>query len=94
MGGKVAFQAAAASPAAPVSAPVRRLVGAAKAVQKAGERNIVWVVKEGRVERRAITLGQAEGDEVGVASGLNVGESVLLNPPPGLKEGSPVKVDS
>jgi RND family efflux transporter MFP subunit len=93
MGVKVAFQTAAVSPSAPVSAPVRRLVIPAKAVQKAGERSIVWVVKNERVERRAITAGAAEGDELSIASGLTLGESVLLNPPPGLKEGDSVKVD-
>ena len=93
MGVKVAFQTAAVSPSAPVSAPVRRLVIPAKAVQKAGERSIVWVVKNERVERRALTAGAAEGDELSSASGLTLGESVLLNPPPGLKEGDSVKVD-
>jgi RND family efflux transporter MFP subunit len=93
MGVKVAFQTAAVSPSAPVSAPVRRLVIPAKAVQKVGERSIVWVVKNERVERRAITAGAAEGDELSIASGLTLGESVLLNPPPGLKEGDSVKVD-
>jgi len=93
MGVKVAFQTAAVSPSAPVSAPVRRLVIPAKAVQKAGERSIVWVVRNERVERRAITAGAAEGDELSIASGLTLGESVLLNPPPGLKEGDSVKVD-
>jgi RND family efflux transporter MFP subunit len=93
MGVKVAFQTAAVSPSAPVSAPVRRLVIPAKAVQKAGERSIVWVVKNERVERRAITAGAAEGDELSIASGLTLGESVLINPPPGLKEGDSVKVD-
>jgi RND family efflux transporter MFP subunit len=93
MGVKVAFQTAAVSPSAPVSAPVRRLVIPAKAVQKVGERSIVWVVKNERVERRAITAGAAEGDELSIASGLTLGESVLINPPPGLKEGDSVKVD-
>lgn len=93
MGVKVAFQTAAVSPTAPVSAQVRRLMIPAKAVQKAGERSIVWVVKNERVERRAITAGPAEGDELSIASGLTLGESVLLNPPPGLKEGDSVKVD-
>ena len=93
MGVKVAFQTEAVSPTAPVSAPVRRLMIPAKAVQKAGERSIVWVVKNERVERRAITAGPAEGDELSIASGLTLGESVLLNPPPGLKEGDSVKVD-
>jgi HlyD family secretion protein len=94
MGVKVAFQTAVSSPSSPVSAPVRRLVIPAKALQKSGDRSIVWVVKNERVERRAITVEEAEGDEVVVASGLNVGESVLLNPPPGLKEGALVKVES
>lgn len=91
MGVKVAFQTAPVAEAAPASAPVRRLVIPAAAVQKSGERSIVWVVRDGRVERRAITFGGTENGEVTVASGLNVNESVILNPPPGLADGGTVK---
>ena len=91
MGVKVAFQTAPVAETAPASAPVRRLVIPAAAVEKSGERSIVWVVRDGRVERRAITVGGTENGEVTVASGLNVNESVILNPPPGLADGGTVK---
>ena len=91
MGVKVAFQTAPVVETAPASAPVRRNVIPAAAVQKSGERSIVWVVRDGRVERRAITVGGTENGEVTVASGLNVNESVILNPPPGLADGGTVK---
>lgn len=94
MGVKVAFQTAPVAEPVPAAAPVRRLVIPVAAVQKSGERNVVWVVRDGRVERRAITVGGSENGEVTIASGLNASESVILNPPDGLADGRQVKVSS
>ena len=46
-----------------------------------------WVVRDGRVERRAVTVAQTNGDESTIAAGLNGGEKVVVNPPPGLADG-------
>ena len=53
---------------------------------------IVFVVKDDRVERRAVRLGLETGDEVEVVSGLTAGERVVVDAPPQLKDGDRVKV--
>ena len=94
MGVKVAFRA---SPAAetnpsPANAAARSLLIPASAVQTSGDRSIVWVVRDERVERRAITVSRTTQDGTTVASGLNAGEIVILQPPPGLTDGGKVKI--
>jgi HlyD family secretion protein len=60
------------------------------AVQNVDARDIVWVVRNGRVERRAVTVGSATGDDATIVAGLNNGERVVINPPKGLAEGARV----
>ncbi|HYR58285.1 MAG TPA: efflux RND transporter periplasmic adaptor subunit, partial [Chthoniobacteraceae bacterium] len=60
------------------------------AVQRVKDRDVVWVVRDGRVERRAVTVSQMQGDEWTVGAGLNGGERVVINAPDGLADGSRV----
>ena len=60
------------------------------AVQTTDGRTRVWVVRDGRVERRAVTVGQTSGDESTIAAGLNGGEKVVINPPATLAEGQKI----
>ena len=94
MGVKVAFHTAPTTEInpSPANAAVRSLLIPASAVQTSGDRSIVWVVRDERVERRAITVSRTAQDEATVASGLNAGEVVVLQPPPGLTDGGKVKV--
>ena len=94
MGVKVAFHTAPTTEVnpSPANAAVRSLLIPASAVQTNGDRSIVWVVRDERVERRAITVSRTAQDEATVASGLNAGEVVVLQPPPGLTDGGKVKV--
>jgi multidrug efflux pump subunit AcrA (membrane-fusion protein) len=50
------------------------------------------VLREDRVERRAIRAGLETGDQVEVLSGLNAGDRVVVEGPPTLKDGDKVKV--
>jgi RND family efflux transporter MFP subunit len=52
----------------------------------------VWVVRDGKVERRAVTLGTSSDGRAAVTEGLSGGESVVLDPPRRLREGSPVEL--
>jgi HlyD family secretion protein len=95
MGVKVAFldnePAAGASGAA--AAPVKPAVEIPKAaVRKDGDRDVVLVVKDGKVERRAVGLGSIVGDDVTVLSGLSGGEQVVIEGPADLKDGAAVAV--
>lgn len=60
------------------------------AVQNIDNRDIVWIVRGGKVERRAVTIAQTTGDQSTIAAGLNGGEKVVVNPPAGLTDGAKV----
>ena len=62
------------------------------AVRSADGRSIVFVIKDDRVERRAVSVGQATGDQVEVLSGLSGNERVVIDGPATLKDGDKVKV--
>jgi RND family efflux transporter MFP subunit len=88
MGVKVAFRDVNREEGAAVAAGV--LVPAA-AVRRSGERDIVFVVTEGRVERRAVAQ-TGFGDRMArVTGGLSAGEIVVLEPPADLQDGDAVK---
>jgi HlyD family secretion protein len=89
MGVKVAFLADEPTNSA---APATTLRIPKSAVQQSGSRDITWVVSDRKIERRAITVGQAERDEISVLAGLRAGETVILNPPESLREGQTVTV--
>jgi HlyD family secretion protein len=91
MGVKVAFQSdepTAATPAKPAVAVPK------EAVTKDGGRDVAWVVRDGKVERRAVTVADTKGTEVILTAGLSSGESVILNPPATLADGSAVTVEN
>ena len=53
----------------------------AKAVQREGGRTVVYVDADGRAEPREIKAGWRDGQWIEVASGLQEGETVFLEPP-------------
>lgn len=85
MGVKVAFQSTGEAPAASRSVIVPKA-----ALRQQDSRAVVWVVRDGRVERRAVTVGPARGDEVTIAAGLNGGDRVVVEGPADLAEGTRV----
>lgn len=88
MGVKVAFRGAEESGKA-ADAP-KRLLSKAAIVEQNGHQ-IVWVVRDGKVERRAIQAQAAGGDEMQVLAGLNAADVVVLHPPSRLEEGTSVR---
>ena len=60
------------------------------AVQKREGRDVVMVIRDGRAERRAVTVSATSADAVYVSAGLADGERVILDWPPGLTDGTPV----
>jgi RND family efflux transporter MFP subunit len=70
---------------------VQRSVSVPKlAIQERDGRKIVWVVREGRAERRAVTVGAENGEEVTIAAGVSGGETVVLQPPATIAEGDKI----
>ena len=84
MGVKVAFQEDAPKPQAQARSGV--LVPAA-AVRRTEGRNVLFVLNEGRVERRAVPVSEFNGTTILVESGLAPGERVVVDPPAGLVDG-------
>jgi multidrug efflux pump subunit AcrA (membrane-fusion protein) len=52
----------------------------------------VFVLRDDRVERRAISVGSADGTSVEVLSGLNGGERVVVEGPATLTDGTKVTI--
>jgi RND family efflux transporter MFP subunit len=92
MGVRVAFleeQSGAAGTATTVPAS-GVLVPQAAIRQDAGE-DVIYVVNDGKAQRRAVTLGGQRGDERLLQSGVAAGESVIVDAPATLKDGDTVE---
>jgi RND family efflux transporter MFP subunit len=98
MGVKVAFRETAAQSAGVTEDP--GLAGSASpgiivptaAVRKDAGRDVVFVVRDNLVERRAVTLGDPVDQDVLVISGLTAGERVVVSGPADLADGDTVRV--
>jgi RND family efflux transporter MFP subunit len=63
----------------------------ARAVRSEAGTNYVFVIKDGRAEKRIVQLGQTEGDLVEIKSGLASEEQVATSNVELLNDGTPVK---
>jgi HlyD family secretion protein len=79
---KVAFQSTGRT-----SAAQRSLTIPKAAVRQRDGRDIVWIVRDGHVERRAVTVGPGLGDDIAIAAGISSGERVVIEGPENLTEG-------
>ncbi|PLC13859.1 efflux transporter periplasmic adaptor subunit [Bacillus paralicheniformis] len=52
--------------------------------------HVVWIVRDGRVERRAVTIGSTRGEQVAVSAGISGGERVVVDGPDELTDGDQV----
>lgn len=89
MGAKVVFTK---HEGAEMAAAPRRVLVPSAAVVTNGGASHVWVVTDQRVASRVVEVGPARGDQVEIRVGLSGGETVVLQPPAGLKEGARVRV--
>jgi HlyD family secretion protein len=87
MGVKVAFLAENAG-----KAPVPRALIPHDAVREADGRPLVFVVRDDRLERRAVTLGELRGSDIEVVAGVEAGDKVVLGGPADLHDGERVRV--
>jgi RND family efflux transporter MFP subunit len=90
MGVKVSFLNE--RPASDSAAARTRLVVPTTAVRSSDGRSVVFVMRDDRVERRAVSIGAASGDQTEVLSGVSAGEHVVVEGPQTLKDGDKVKV--
>ncbi len=91
MGVKVAFLETDRAAPAGQSARAEILVPRA-AVRQDGGRDVVFVVQNGRAERRAVRLGATRGDASVVLAGVQAGEQVVVEGPADLRPGTRVLV--
>jgi RND family efflux transporter MFP subunit len=73
------------------AAPRARLVVPKAAVRTDAGASVLFIVRDDRVERRAVKVGAADGDQVEIVSGVNAGEKVVIDGPPTLADGARVK---
>jgi RND family efflux transporter MFP subunit len=77
---------------APAVAQGPRVRVPAVAVERSNGESFVWVVNDGHVERRAVTVGASSEGEVEVLAGVSSGDELVSPLVPGLEDGGKVKV--
>jgi RND family efflux transporter MFP subunit len=73
------------------AAPPAALVSS-DAIRDDAGKSVVYLVKDGKLERRAITAGNARGDQTEILAGLTPGDVVVTKSPSPLKDGEEVQV--
>ena len=90
MGAKVVFVRESADPR--IAAAPRRVTVPTAAVITGNDGSQVWIVDANVAKRVTVEAGPEHGDRVEIRNGLAGGESVVLNPPAGLKNGAKVRI--
>jgi RND family efflux transporter MFP subunit len=62
------------------------------AVRTEDGKKIVFLVKDGHVERRAVTTGNTRGTDLEILAGLSPGDSVVVKGPANLRDGQAVEI--
>src|ERR1700731_1497879 len=62
------------------------------AVHNENGKNIVFLIKDDKTERRAVTLGGKRGSDTEVIAGVTVGDTVVVKAPGNLRDGQAVEV--
>lgn len=64
----------------------------ASSVVLRGQMEVVFLVREGRANLRIVKTGKRVGDEVEIVSGIEAGETIVVDDPSGLVDGQPVQL--
>ena len=70
---------------------IRAVMIPKNAVLSQDGRDVVFVVQNGRAERRAVTVIDTQGDDSVLSAGVSAGDSVVVDSPAGLIDGTAVK---
>jgi RND family efflux transporter MFP subunit len=89
MGVRVAFLESNDPAEAASASPRGALVPAASIRQDEGK-DVIFLLRDGHAERRAVSLGGTLGDSRQVQAGVMAGDTVIVDPPVGLKDGDAV----
>jgi RND family efflux transporter MFP subunit len=91
MGVKVAFLSAASAAGKNAGSEARALVPKS-AIRNDGGKQIVYLVRDQKLERRAVSLGAERGNDVEVLAGLVPGDKLVVSGADKLHEGQAVEV--
>jgi len=72
--------------------PEPRAVIPQQAVRGEGSASYVFAVREGKLERRAVNLGQPVGSDVEVFAGVTAGDQLVLRGPENMHDGQKVEI--
>ena len=61
------------------------------ALRRDGDKDVLFVMKDQRAQRRVVTVGGVSGSLRQVESGVSPGEAVIIDAPPELKDAAAVK---
>lgn len=92
MGVKVTFLEDAPVKKKDASAPVVAAVLPNEALHDENGKKIVFLVKNDRLERRAVAVGNSQGTQTEILSGLVAGDAVVLRGPANLQDGQAVQI--
>jgi RND family efflux transporter MFP subunit len=70
--------------------PPRGVLVPAAALRRVGAQDVLFVLKDGKAQRRVVTLGGVVGGSRQVESGVSPGEAVIIDGPADLKDDGPV----
>ena len=63
------------------------------AVREEGGKSFVFLLRNGKVERRGVTLGSERGSDVEVMAGVNANDSLVARGPQNLQDGETVRIN-
>jgi Fe2+ transport system protein FeoA len=62
------------------------------AVRTESGKPVVWLVRDNKLERRALSLGAEHGSDVEVLAGVSAGDKLVVRGPESLREGQAVEI--
>jgi RND family efflux transporter MFP subunit len=92
MGIKVTFLSDEPVKKSDAAAPVVAALLPNDALHDENGKKIVFMVKNGKLERRAVAIGGSKGDQTEIMSGLVAGDIVVLRGPANLQDGQAVQI--
>jgi HlyD family secretion protein len=92
MGVKVAFLGEEPAPGAAGGGATPKAIIPVATVREQEGKSFVFLVRNGKVERRAVTLGSRRGDDVEVLAGVSDGDPLVVGGPQDLRDGQAVEI--
>jgi multidrug efflux pump subunit AcrA (membrane-fusion protein) len=96
MGVKVAFMGEEDSKekkSAKNSAPLPTAIVPKSAVHTENGKSYVFLMRDTKIERRGVTLGNDRGSDVEIMAGVNSGDSLVAHGPENLQDGEAVRIN-